>query len=102
MIQHIVLLHLRPDHDPQDLAAVMQGLSGLVGDIERFTAFTHGPNRDLEQKSARYPYGFVCTFTDTAALQAYAIDPRHQALGARLVALCHGGADGIFVADIES
>lgn len=99
MIQHIVLLRLRPDHDAAELQAVMLGLGTLH--LPGFTDFTHGPNRDFEGKTANYPYGFIGTFKDADALATYAADPAHQALGARLVALCQGGADGILVADLD-
>lgn len=100
MIAHLVAFAPDPNR-PDDLAAVMAGLSGLIGQIDGFVAFTHGPNIDLERKSQGYPYGFVCTFADRAALERYAADPRHQALGGRLVALCKDGVDGITVFDIE-
>ena len=102
MIQHIVLLDLPHGHDANELVAVMRGLANLVGVIDGFTGFTHGPNRDFERKSPGYAYGFNCIFTQASALKAYADNPQHQDLGAQLVALCNGGADGIFVADIET
>ncbi len=98
MIRHIVMLNLSAR---DDLPAVMDGLGGLIGQIDGFTGFEHGPNIDAEGKSPDYPYGFVCTFRDRAALDAYAADPRHRALGARLVAMCNGGGDGIMVFDLD-
>jgi len=100
MILHAVYLSLAPGADMDELAAVMAGLSDLKGKIEGLIAFDHGPNIDVEGKSPEAPYGFLATFTDAAALAQYAADPRHQALGARLVALC-AGSDGIKVYDIE-
>lgn len=97
MIRHIVMLQLPAGYDAAELATVMTGLADL--DLPGFTNFSHGPNRDFEQKSPEFGYGFVCDFTDERALQTYATDPRHRALGARLVALC-GGGDGITVFDI--
>ena len=102
MIQHIVTLRLRDGVGPDGLQDLMQGLADLVPQIDGFTGFQHGPNLDVEQKSPDFPYGFVCTFEDVAALDRYAGDARHQALGARLVALCHGGPDGIMVYDLET
>ena len=96
MIRHIVMLNLRMDHSPAELAAVMRGLGGLP-----MMAFHHGPNRDVEGKTPDYPYGFSCDFSDLTALETYAADPVHQALGARLCALCQGGADGIMVMDLD-
>lgn len=98
MIQHIVMLSLPVDYDQIPLQDVMDGLAAL--DLPGFVGFTHGPNRDFEAKSPDYPYGFICTFADAASLRTYAADPGHQALGARLVALC-GGAERIMVIDLE-
>ena len=97
MIQHIVMLSLIDDCDQDELQAVMTGLADL--DLTGFVDFTHGPNIDLENKTPDYPYGFICNFADEASLRTYAADPSHQALGARLVALC-GGGDGIMVIDL--
>ena len=101
MIQHVVLLALEPGHDPAELSEIMQGLEALTAEIAGFTGFQHGPNKDFEGKSPGFPYGFICGFDSAEALHAYAMHPTHQALGARLVALCTGGADGIMVADLE-
>jgi hypothetical protein len=101
MILHAVYLSQIGVTDLTALAEVMQGLENLVDKIEGFTAFQHGRNIDLEGKSPESPYGFYATFTDCAALARYAHDPRHQALGVRLVALC-GGPEAIKVYDIET
>ena len=98
MIQHIVMLNLADDGD---LPSVMEGLGTLVGQIDGFMGFDHGPNIDVEGKSPDFPYGFVCQFRDRAALDEYAADPRHQAYGQRLVAMCRGGAEGIMVIDLQ-
>ena len=98
MIKHIVMLNLPADHDTEELADIMVGLSELP--LAGLEGFEHGPNRDFEAMSQDYPYGFICTFADEAALHRYANDPNHQALGGRLVALCNGGADGIMVMDL--
>ena len=101
MIHHAVYLSLPEDADPSELAEVMIGLTELVGQIEGFIAFHHGPNIDLEKKSPEAHYGFHGLFSDEEALNRYAADPRHADLGARLVALC-GGADGIKVYDLDT
>ena len=98
MIDHVVLLQLRPHHDAAELADVMAGLAALVGRIDGFVAFRHGMNRDYEGRSRSYGYGFVGQFRDAQALRDYAADPRHTALGQRLVAL----SDDLMVADLDS
>jgi hypothetical protein len=102
MIRHCVMLRLRRDHDPAELRAVMRGLGTLVGRIDGFEGFSHGPNLDAEGKSPDYPHGFICDLADRDALDRYAADAGHRALGARLVALCAGGAAGIVVYDLET
>jgi len=100
MIQHVVLLALPHDHDRSRLAAAMTKLAGLVGRVPGMTGFHHGPNADFEAKSGEYLYGFVATFTDRNAHLAYENHSEHKTAGAELVALCAGGYEGIFVADL--
>ena len=101
MIRHIVMLNLLSDYDPTELSAVMDGLARLGEVLPGFVGFEHGPNRDFEKKSVDYPYGFICTFESADDVSVYANDPRHQALGGRLVAMCNGGGAGIMVLDID-
>lgn len=101
MIDHIVLLKLIPGHDGDELATVMCGLSDLTHGISGFLSFNHGENRDFEGRSPGWNYGFVAQFRDRTSLRLYAENDAHIALGKRLVALCEGGTDGLFVADLE-
>ncbi len=101
MIRHCVLLCLRPDASDTALATLMQALEKVVDRIPGCGAFCHGPNRDFEGKSPDHPYGFTLDAQDATTLAAYADDSEHRALGAQLVALCQGAADGIVVYDID-
>lgn len=101
MIRHCVFLNLSDQADPNELAEVLTGLSQVCDRLPGASNFVSGPNRDFENKTPDYPMGFTVDFADPAALDMYAADPEHQAFGARLVALCRGGADGITVFDID-
>ncbi len=101
MIRHCVFLRLAPATDPEELSEVMQGLGELVAELPGCNDFVAGPNRDFENKSPDHGYGFTLDAVDAQALESYADDPRHRALGARLVAMCEGGERGILVYDIE-
>ncbi|SDX58513.1 Stress responsive A/B Barrel Domain [Ruegeria halocynthiae] len=101
MIRHCVMLRLRPDHDVSELTAVMQGLGDVAKQLPGCSGFVHGPNRDFEANSPGYPFGFTLDFAAEADLHRYADDDTHRQLGARLVALCTGGGDGIMVFDLE-
>ena len=101
MLKHIVLLEPKDDAALQGIKDAMAILDSLPEKLDGVLDFSHGPNLDFEAKSQRYTYGFVLTFSDKAANDAYAADPDHRRAGAMLVASCKGGAEGIFVADLE-
>lgn len=100
MIRHCVMLNLQKNTQ-EEVQEVLAGLADLVARLAGCRGFVAGPNRDFEGKSPNYPYGFMFDAEDEAALNAYAEHPRHKQLGAKLVALCEGGADGIVVFDLE-
>ncbi len=102
MIKHCVFLSLADPNDPGVLVEPMRLLEGLVGTVPGVLYVTHGPNRDFENKTPAYQYGFVATFSDPAALRAYAEHPQHQQAGAMLIAACKNGYEGILVADLET
>jgi hypothetical protein len=102
MLLHCVFCAFRSDADPREIQEVMDDLAALRSEVEGMIDFRHGPNRDFESKSPRHGHGFVITFRDRAAHLAYDGHPRHKEAGARLVALCEGGYDGIVVYDLEA
>ena len=101
MLYHMVMLEPDGPTAMPRIEEAMAILEGLAPELPGLIEFRHGPNRDFEQKSERYPYCFLCIFTDKAALDAYAANPTHQRAGGLLVASCKNGADGIFVVDLE-
>lgn len=101
MIRHCVMLRLAPKADRAALDRVMLSLSDLVDQLDGCGGFCAGPNRDFEDKSPDFAYGFTLDAQDAKALAAYAVHPDHQALGARLVEMCLGGPAGIVVYDLE-
>lgn len=101
MIAHCVFLNLSPTTDRADCQAVLDTLCVFARGLPGVSLAQAGVNLDLEAKSPDHPMGFVIHFVDRAALEAYAELPEHKALGAQLVALCVGGADGIMVYDLE-
>ncbi|MTH99065.1 Dabb family protein [Roseibium sp. RKSG952] len=102
MIKHCVFLSLAKPDDFSVLEEPMRLLEGLSADLPGMLDFGHGPNRDFENKTSSYQYGFVVTFADREASLAYEKHPVHQKAGELLIAACKGGYDGILVADIEA
>lgn len=101
MLLHCVFLKLRPDTDPTELRGVFSGLSALIDEVPGMLGFESGPNRDFEAKTPDFPAGFLVRFETREAHLEYERHPQHVALGARLVAMCEGGAEGITVFDLE-
>ncbi|CUH77763.1 Stress responsive A/B Barrel Domain protein [Tritonibacter multivorans] len=101
MILHCVFCNFSDAATAAQRQAILSELRDFAMSLRRCLSAEFGPNRDFEQKTQGYSHGFVLRFRDADALAEYAEHPTHRALGARLCALCTGGADGILVYDLE-
>ena len=101
MIRHLVLTKFKPDTTEDEIAGIYAGLSALAKKLPGAQNFTGGRSESPEQIERGYMHGFVIDFDNWAALQNYANDPEHQALGGQLVANATGGIDGILVLDLD-
>lgn len=100
MIRHIVLCRIRDDVDPERLSALWKELDNLRSVVPGMRAASFGANVSPEGIARGYTHGFIIDFEDTAARDAYLVHPDHKATGAKLVAACEGGVDGLIVMDI--
>ena len=101
-IHHCVFFTFSDDIGQSDRDHILGSLAQLVEHVPGMVSLDFGPNADFERKSEIYQDGFVAVFEDREALARYANDPRHLALGQRLVDNCTNGGDGIIVFDIVS
>ena len=101
MIRHIVLTKFKPDTTEDKIAGIYAGLSALAEKLPGAQHFTGGRSESPEQIERGYMHGFVIDFDSWAALQNYADNPEHQALGGQLAANATGGIDGILVLDLD-
>jgi len=101
MLLHCVFLRFADTHGPEARRAVLRALGEIRPEVDGMLDYRFGRNLDFEGKSPDHREGFVVTFRDRDAHLAYERHPRHAALGARLVDMCVGGADGIVVYDLE-
>mgnify|MGYP001250653175 FL=1 len=86
MIQHIVLLKLKQGTTEEQKAALLDGLLALKQDkIPGIEVVSGGDNGSPEGKGHGFDWGFVMTFTDKAARDAYLPHPDHKALGQGLL-----------------
>ena len=101
MIRHIVLTKFKPGTTEDKIAEIYAGLSALSEQLPGARNFTGGRSESPEQIERGYMHGFVIDFDSWDALQTYADNPEHQALGSQLVANSVGGVDGILVLDLD-
>ena len=100
MIEHCVFIRFQDDVLPEKCLQLVQAFEDLQGQMDGLVSISAGHNTPFEAKSHGFEYGFIARFTSNKALLAYQADPRHQVLGAALVAHAPGGLDGIFVVDL--
>ena len=85
MIQHIVLLKLKPDATAEQKAALLDGLIALKDKISGIESVSGGDDNSPEGKQHGFNWGFVMTFADADARDAYLPHPDHEALGQDLL-----------------
>ena len=101
MIRHIVLARFRPDVGSNEIAGVFNQLAALRGPVAGIQGFHAGASVSPEGLERGYSHAFTVDFADANARDAYLVHPAHKEAGARLVAACAGGLDGILVMDID-
>ena len=101
MIRHIVLTKFKPDASEETIKGIYNGLAALADRLPGAANFTGGRSESPEQIERGYMHGFVIDFDSWDALQTYADNEEHKALGGQLVANAVGGIDGILVLDLD-
>lgn len=102
MIRHLVHLRFREDVTADTRQALYERLAGLSGHIDGILDFQVRRNVSVETPLVRgFLDMFWFDFRDVAVRDIYLDDPVHQAIGGDIVAALEGGADGVFVCDIE-
>ena len=86
MIEHIVLLRWKSDTGNAAKAELAGGLAELAGEVPGIARYVSGAQGSAEGKHNGFDWGFVMTFTDTAARDAYLPHPAHQAVVTKLLA----------------
>ena len=77
MIEHIVLLKLKPYTTDQQLQDLTDALMGMKQQISGIVDITAGINNSPEGKSHGFSYGFIVRFVDQVARDNYLPHPKH-------------------------
>ena len=101
MIRHIVLTKFKPETSEETIRGIYDGLAALTETLPGAQNFTGGRSESPEQIERGYMHGFVIDFDSWDALQNYADNEEHKALGGQLVENAIGGIDGILVLDLD-
>ena len=101
MIRHIVLTKFKQETSEQTITGIYDGLSILAEKLPGAGGFKGSRSQSPEQIERGYMHGFTIDFDSWDALQNYADDEEHKALGGQLVANAVGGIDGILVLDLD-
>jgi hypothetical protein len=98
MVEHIVLLRLKPGATPAQTAALLQALQGLRDRIPGILDITGGPNDSPEGKHEGFNWGFIIRFENKASRDGYLPHPDHKSVGASFLRPI---VDGVLVFDYE-
>ena len=102
MIRHLVHLRFRSDVAQSEKEALYADLAALSDHIEGIQDFQYRKNVSVETPLVRdFLDMFWFDFDNADVRDAYLIDPVHQAIGGRIVEKLDGGAEGVFVCDVE-
>ena len=77
MILHVVLIKPNPAADPPAIEELRDFLAGLPAKIPGIVDYRFGTNVSPEGLGRGYSHGFLMTFADAAARDAYLPHPEH-------------------------
>jgi Stress responsive A/B Barrel Domain len=84
VINHVVLLKWKPGVDQATIDPIYRELEGLKRLIPGLQSFSGGPYSSNEGLHQGYTHGFIMTFTDAAARDAYLPHPEHERVKAMI------------------
>lgn len=101
MILHCVFMKMPATASSADILKLYGAVAALKSFVPGMVDFKAGPNASPEGLGHGFEHGFVVTFTDAAARDAYLVHPEHVKVGDKIVAAAEGGLEGILVYDFE-
>jgi hypothetical protein len=101
MIQHLVLLKVRPEVPEERVREVFEQIGATREKIPGIRAFSFGPYSSPEGLQRGFTHGFVMTFESAAARDAYLPHPEHEKVKSQVLSILAGGLDGVLAFDFE-
>ena len=78
MIEHLVLFKVRSDAGEDGVEEMLRRLRGLKEEVPGILELSCGAN--FSERSQGFTHGLYVRFPDRAALDAYQVHPKHQAV----------------------
>lgn len=88
MLKHVVFFKFKPEAEEAGIADLEKSLRALVGPIPEIRELLVG--RDVVRSERSYDLALISAFDDLAAMNRYQVHPDHQAVVAKVKALCAG------------
>lgn len=96
-VKHIALLKFKEGTAQEQIDKIFEDLMDLSENVDGIEDYVSGANSSAEGLNQGYTHGFVMTFKDVAARDAYVPHPEHERLKSALMPLL----DSIVVVDFE-
>lgn len=100
MILHCVFLRFKAAVSADEKQAIFDAIAALKSVIPGIVEVKSGPNVSPEGLHGGFADGFVVTFENTEARDAYLVHPEHVAIGERIASATDGGLAGLLVFDL--
>ncbi len=100
MILHCVLLRFKAAVQAEEKQAIFDAVAALKEVIPGIVDIKSGPNVSLEGLHGGFADGYVITFENVEARDAYLVHPQLMAVGERIIAATDGGLAGLLVFDL--
>jgi Stress responsive A/B Barrel Domain len=97
LVLHTVYFKMKCDAEPAAIEQLNTSIAHLRDVIPGITSFSWGPNCSPEGLGRGFGTGFVMTFKDVPARDAYLPHPEHQAV----LPLVRSLVDDVFVYDFD-
>lgn len=96
-VKHIALFKFKPEVTEDNIADIFDQVLNATEEIPGIEDYVSGPNNSPEGLNQGYSHGFVITFVDAAARDAYLTHPEHEKIKQLLVA----NVDSVLAFDFE-
>jgi hypothetical protein len=96
-VKHIALLKFKDGTSEEQINKLFDDLLDLSETVDGIEDYVSGTNMSPEGKSAGYTHGFIMTFSDAAARDAYIGHAEHQKFQAAAMPV----VDSVVVFDFE-